>query len=95
LNAVYTATEITPVTDRIFAHYVEMLQTYAQHRAMDPPRPVSRFTGGKASLYLNKAKHRETDPDYLGEARVRGQNYRCRGWLNSDSQSVNITLEPQ
>ena len=71
-----------------------MLQTYAQARAMDPPRRVTRFSGGKATLYLNKNKRSTRDPDYLGEARARGHNYALRGWLAPDLESVNITLEP-
>jgi hypothetical protein len=95
LNTVYSATEITPVIDSIFAHYIQMLKTYAEHRQMDPPRPVHWFSGGKGNLYLNKAKRKPTDPDYLGSAKVRGQNYRVRGWLGEDRQSVNLALDPQ
>jgi hypothetical protein len=94
LNAVYSNAEHTP--DALFAHYVETLKIYAAARNADPPRrPVTRFTGGKASLYLNKAKRRPNDPDYLGEARIRGHGYRLRGWLCEDREAVNITLEPQ
>jgi len=94
LNAVYANVDHTP--DAVFLHYIEMLKTYATARDGDPPRrPVTRFTGGKASLYLNKAKRRPNDPDYLGEARIRGHGYRVRGWLCDDAESVNLTLEPQ
>jgi hypothetical protein len=40
LNRVYSAKEITPVTDKIYAHYLEALQTYAAHRSIEPFAPV-------------------------------------------------------
>jgi hypothetical protein len=101
LNAVYSATEFNPdpvfrqrVSDPIFKDHVKLLQEYARHRQMDPPCPVHWFSGGKANLYLNKTKRQPTDPDYLGSAKVRGQNYRVRGWLGLDRQSVNLALDP-
>lgn len=94
LNQVYTGAETTLTTDHVFGHYVGMLQEYARARESHPPRRVTRFSGGKATLYLNKNKRSTRDPDYLGEARARGHNYSLRGWLAPDLESVNVTMDP-
>jgi hypothetical protein len=95
LNAVYSATEITPVIDPIFAHHVQMLKTYAEHRQMDPPRPVHWFSGGRGTVWRNKAKRGPQDPDYTGEAIVRGIHYGIRIKGRSDSDTLNFWLEPK
>jgi hypothetical protein len=95
LNTVYSATEITPVIDPIFAHYIQMLKTYAEHRQMDPPRPVNWFSGGRGTVWRNKAKRGPQDPDYTGEAIVRGIRYGIRIKGRSDSDTLNFWLEPK
>ena len=62
---------------------------------MDPPQPVTRFSGGRGTLCINKVNGRPNAPDFLGSAKVRGKSYLIRGWLSADQESVNITLDPQ
>jgi hypothetical protein len=95
LNTVYSATEITPVIDPIFNHHIELLQEYARARQMDPPRPVHRFSGGRGTARINKASHRPANPEYLGDAIVRGLAYVVRVDVSSDGTFLNFRLEPK
>jgi hypothetical protein len=102
VNAVYEAGEFLASliwrpeqTETLFALYLELLKTYAINRAADPPRPVYQFTGGKGTLEINKRRQKESDPDYLGEARVCGRSYLVRAWLTNDDSFLNFQLEPK
>ncbi len=102
LNTVYSATEPSPspdfrerVTDPIFAHHIELLQEYARARQMDPPRPVARFSGGRGTVRVNKASHRPANPEYIGDAIVRGIAYVVRVDVSSDGTFLNFRLEPK
>ena len=102
LNTVYSATEPSPnpvfrerVSNPIFDHHIELLQEYARTRQMDPPRPVARFSGGRGTARINKASHRPANPEYLGDAIVRGIQYVVRVDVSSDGTFLNFRLEPK
>jgi hypothetical protein len=96
LNRIYSMyTPGAPFTDDIFAEYLRLLSLYATHRATEPGAPFYLFTGGRATLCLNKAKGLPNQPDYIGKGKIRGQSYRLRGWFLPDHQSVNILIDPQ
>jgi hypothetical protein len=79
-------------TEKLLADYLELLKGYALSRqdcsAFHP------FTGGKVTLWLNKVRRWENDPDFIGEARVAGRRYVAKAWNSSDGEFLNIRLEP-
>jgi hypothetical protein len=81
--------------EQIIAHYIEMLKTYALNRQQNPPPPVYRFTGGKGTLNLNKAKRSNFEPDYIGEARICGRPYRVGASPSEDGSFLNFRFEPK
>jgi hypothetical protein len=102
LNAVYSAIELNPdpvfrqrVTDPIFKYHVKLLQEYAKHREMDPPQPVTRFSGGRGKAWRNKVKRHANDPDHTGEAIVRGVRYLVRVKVEPGGDIINFWLEPK
>jgi hypothetical protein len=81
--------------EEIFTHYIETLKTYAINRQKDPPQPVYRFTDGKATLVPNKVKRKESDPDFIGEARVHGRSYIAKVWIAIDGSFLNFRFQPK
>jgi len=88
LNEVYSAVEITPVSDQIFDHYVSMLQSYALGREKN--QSVYRFNRGDINLVKNKVKRIESAPDFIGEGKVAGRLYRAAAWTNTDGLSISL-----
>lgn len=95
LNSVYAATEISPVTDPIFAHYCQMLTLYAEQRGFDPTRPVFRFTGGRGTAHRIKGPRKRAGADFSGVCYVRGTKYRVDVEIGSESQFLNFRLVPE
>jgi hypothetical protein len=95
LNSVYAATEITPVTDPIFAHLCDMLRLYAEGRQTDPPQPVYRFTGGRGTAHRVKGPIKRIGADFSGVCYVRGTKYRVDVEVGSESQFLNFRLVPE
>jgi hypothetical protein len=84
-----------PNDDVIFAHYVEMLKTYALARKSDGKFPCARFTGGSGELFPNKTKRRDSDPDFLGEIKIAGKLYRVAAWFVADRSAIQIRCLPK
>jgi hypothetical protein len=86
----------SPEAERqVFTHYLEMLKAYAANRASDSPRAVYHFSGGKGTVFQNKVKRRESDPDFVGAARIRGRSFSVRAWIASDGSFINFSLYPE
>jgi hypothetical protein len=81
--------------EAIFAHYLQMLKTYAISREQTPLPPVYYFVGGKGTLALNKAKRREFEPEFIGEARIAGRWYTVGASPSSDGSFLNFRFEPK
>jgi hypothetical protein len=107
LNQVYSAHEpvqaidpeyaaiLKQQIDVIFADYLDLLGRYAITRQLDPPRPVYRFSSGRGTAYRNKVKRARRDPDFRGEAIVRGRHYALSLDVSPDGDSINLSLEPK
>ncbi len=96
LNRVYSCVEANlPNTDKIYAHYLDMLRIYARHRKTQHQGNMCLFTGGRALVKRNSLKSKPYEPDYVGDARVRGRNYSIRGWDAGSDEGVTLTLEPR
>jgi DnaB-like helicase N terminal domain len=81
--------------EQIIAHYIETLKVYAINRKKDAPERVYRLTGGIATLALNKAKRRDSEPNYLGEARIAGRWYTVGASPSLDGSFLNFRFEPK
>jgi DnaB-like helicase N terminal domain len=81
--------------EQIIAHYIETLKVYAINRKKDAPERVYRLTGGIATLALNKAKRRDFEPNYLGEARIAGRWYTVGASPSLDGSFLNFRFEPK
>jgi DnaB-like helicase N terminal domain len=81
--------------EQIIAHYIETLKLYAINRKKDAPERVYRLTGGIATLALNKAKRRDFEPNYLGEARIAGRWYTVGASPSLDGSFLNFRFEPK
>jgi hypothetical protein len=81
--------------EAIFAHYLQMLKTYAISREQTPMPPVYYFVGGKGTLARNKAKRREFEPEFIGEARIYGRWYMVGASLAEDGSFLNFRFEPK
>lgn len=90
VNAVYIAHTPTPVTGRIFDHYLDMLKDYAINRSADPPQNTYRFTGGSLALYPNKNQRKPTDPDFLGDGKIAGRQYRAAVWKSGETYQLKV-----
>lgn len=93
INQVYIAHTPTPVTGRIFDHYLDLLKDYAVNRKLDPPQKTYKFTDGKGTVVPNKVKRKETDPDELGQAFVAGKAYSVKVWRSPEF--TNFRLYPK
>lgn len=74
--------------EEIFAHYIEMLKSYAIGRQKN--EPVYRFNRGDIRLVPNKTKQYESAPDYVGEGKVAGCLYRVAEWVNSQGHFLSL-----
>jgi DnaB-like helicase N terminal domain len=74
--------------DEIFAHYIEMLKSYAIGRKTN--EPVYRFNRGDIRLFPNKTKYSESAPDYVGEGKIAGRLYRAAEWINSGGHFLSL-----
>jgi hypothetical protein len=74
----------------LFDHYLGMLKTYAVNRSVEPPRPVYRFIGGDGELRPNKNKRHDSEPDFLGEAKITGRFFRLEGHKTRDRFNLNF-----
>lgn len=98
LNRIYSAIEISlPYIEQVYRHYLDMLRLYAAHRKVTPSEKLYLFTAGRVAVRRSKIKSKPTDPDYLGDAKVRGRIYKVRGWESRGrgEQGFTLTLEPQ
>jgi hypothetical protein len=75
--------------EKIIAHYTQMLRTYALAREKDIP--VFKFNRGDIQLAINKLKQSQSQPDYIGTAKVAGKLYRAAAWKNEEGISVSLT----
>jgi hypothetical protein len=79
--------------EKIFAHYIEMLQAYALGRERQSSMPHFHFTGGKGTTTLNKVKRSNRDPDEIGAAVVAGKHYSVKLWR--EAEFTNLRLAPK
>ena len=75
LNEVYSAHEPTPYSSQIFGDYLRLVCDYALARQEQSAPRVCVFSGGRGTLYLNKAKKARARDDFKGEAIVQGARY--------------------
>jgi hypothetical protein len=75
--------------EKIIAHYIEMLRSYALGREKDIP--IFKFVRGDIQLKPNKLKRSQTGPDYIGNAKVAGKLYRAAAWKSEHGISVSLT----
>jgi DnaB helicase-like protein len=75
--------------EKIIAHYIEMLRTYALGR--EEGKPVFKFNRIDVQLKPNKLKRSESAPDYIGSGMVAGKLYRAAAWKSEDGISVSLT----
>jgi hypothetical protein len=95
LNEIYVAKAFRSskeASDLLFAHYMEMLKTYAKARASKEDFPVARFVGGSGQLSPNKNKRYDSNPDFLGTIKITGHLYRAAAWLGTDG--IRLKLLP-
>jgi hypothetical protein len=91
LNTVYEAyPEITEHTQKVFSHYLELLETYAKARASDADFPIARFSGGGGLLAANKIRRKSNDPDFLGELKVAGRLYRATAYAQNGGLEIRL-----
>ena len=47
---------------------------------------------GTGSLFVNQNKSKDTQPDYTGNCKVNGEEFRIAGWKNQSKKDPSITL---
>jgi hypothetical protein len=67
LNDIYRLGEPTPYIAQIFDHYLDILQTYANGRAQDPPMQSWPFTAGAIHRTIDEMKDEYLRQNRLGE----------------------------
>jgi hypothetical protein len=78
------------IEQKIFDHYIEMLRAYALARANEPPVPAYRFNRGDLVLVKNHTKTHDRCPDFIGEGKVAGRQYRASAYSNVDQNGHSV-----
>ena len=97
LNDIYTDGGLFPhghnYPEPTVTEYMRLLHYYQEQRETDPTKPVIHYTGGRGRIVPNRRHRHDTDPSDLGQARIRGRNYRIVGWRDGEGLAIKFTPE--
>ena len=76
----------------LFSHYLALLADYAAHRGTQSQPQF--YSGGRALLVPNKAKTKESQPDFIGRGRLAGRFYALSAWKKDSLPELQIHFKP-
>jgi hypothetical protein len=66
----------------------ELVKLEREKRGLDRPR-------GFITLYLNREKKRDSEPDLTGSGKIAGHDYQASGWVTPGKEKIRIAVFPR